>query len=43
MKVDFMILGAQKGGTSTLYKILREHPGIVSCGKKEPLCLIFPI
>jgi len=36
MKVDFMILGAQKCGTSTLYKILREHPGIISCKKKEP-------
>lgn len=36
MKVDFMIIGAQKCGTSTLAEILSGHPSIVSCKKKEP-------
>lgn len=36
MKVDFMIIGAQKCGTSTLFNILSAHPDIVSCREKEP-------
>jgi hypothetical protein len=35
MKVDFVIAGAQKGGTSALDAYLREHPGICMAGKKE--------
>ena len=34
--VDFMIVGAQKCGTSTLSDILRLHPALVRCDKKEP-------
>ena len=36
MKADFMILGAQKCGTTTLYSLLDSHPGIVSSVPKEP-------
>ncbi len=28
MKVDFLIIGAQKGGSTWLYNNLRQHPGI---------------
>ena len=35
-KVDFMIVGAQKCGTSTLSEILRTHPSLVRCDVKEP-------
>ncbi len=34
--VDFMIVGAQKCGTSTLSEILRIHPALVRCDQKEP-------
>ena len=34
--VDFMIVGAQKCGTSTLSAILRIHPALVRCDVKEP-------
>lgn len=33
---DFMIVGAQKCGTSTLAEILSSHPSIESCTIKEP-------
>ena len=36
MKVDFMIIGAQKCGTSTLFSILNTHPSLVGCSTKEP-------
>jgi hypothetical protein len=36
LKVDFMIIGAQKCGTTTLFDILADHPSIVRCSKKEP-------
>ncbi|MDX1637125.1 MAG: sulfotransferase [Balneolaceae bacterium] len=36
MQVDFMIIGAQKCGTTTLSKILQHHPGVVCCDEKEP-------
>jgi hypothetical protein len=32
---DFIIIGAQKGGTTSLYRYLTEHPGIVSAYDKE--------
>lgn len=35
-KVSFMIVGAQKCGTSTLSEMLRIHPTLVRCDKKEP-------
>ena len=31
----FMIIGTQKGGTSTLYEFLKNHPRIVPATKKE--------
>ena len=37
MKVNFMIIGAQKCGTSTLFDILADHPSVVACAQKEPL------
>ncbi|WP_138429434.1 sulfotransferase family protein [Fodinibius saliphilus] len=36
-KVDFMIVGSQKCGTTTLAEMLRRHPAIVSCDEKEPM------
>lgn len=33
---DFLIIGAQRSGTSSLYFYLTEHPGIVSAYYKEP-------
>jgi len=36
MKVDFMIIGAQKCGTSTLYRILNSHPQLEGAKSKEP-------
>ena len=36
MQVDFMIIGAQKCGTTTLFNILNSHPLIVGCSHKEP-------
>ncbi|HKK62988.1 MAG TPA: sulfotransferase [Bacteroidales bacterium] len=36
IKVDFMILGAQKCGTTTLSEILRNHPSFEACRTKEP-------
>ncbi|MEM8857061.1 MAG: sulfotransferase [Chloroflexota bacterium] len=36
MKVDFMILGAQKCGTTTLFDILNTHPNISGSSPKEP-------
>jgi hypothetical protein len=35
-KVDFVIAGAQKCGTTTLTSILDSHPSLVCCSKKEP-------
>jgi hypothetical protein len=34
-KADFMIIGAQKGGTSALFEILEKHPFILGASKKE--------
>lgn len=36
MQVDFIIIGAQKCGTTTLYDILASHPGLVGSRPKEP-------
>ena len=33
--VDFMIIGAQKGGTNALYRFLREHPEVGMSSRKE--------
>lgn len=32
---EFLIIGAQKGGTTSLYSYLIQHPGIIPCEKKE--------
>ncbi|WP_155839077.1 tetratricopeptide repeat-containing sulfotransferase family protein [Limnospira platensis] len=32
---NFIIIGAQKGGTTSLYRYLEEHPQMVGCIKKE--------
>lgn len=36
MRVDFMVIGAQKCGTSSLAAQLAEHPSICFCKIKEP-------
>lgn len=36
-KVDFMVVGAQKCGTTTLAKLLSNHSSVVCCDKKEPM------
>jgi hypothetical protein len=35
-KVDFMIVGAQKCGTTSLGRMFRTHPSVVCSRKKEP-------
>ena len=35
-KVNFMLIGAMKCGTSTLAHILKSHPEIGFCKTKEP-------
>ena len=35
-KVNFMLIGAMKCGTSTLAQILKNHPEIGFCREKEP-------
>jgi len=35
MKVDFIIIGAQRCGTTSLWNYLKEHPGISVPNKKE--------
>jgi hypothetical protein len=34
-KPDFLIIGAQKAGTSALFAILKQHPGITGSRRKE--------
>ena len=34
-KVDFLIIGAQKCGTTALFKYLNEHPNLKGAKKKE--------
>lgn len=36
MKVDFMIIGAQKSGTTSLYRLLEQHPSLCFSKTKEP-------
>ena len=36
MKPDFLILGAQKSGTTTLFDILNRHPALEGSRPKEP-------
>lgn len=36
MKVDFIIIGAQKSATTTLGNIFRSHPHVSFCKQKEP-------
>lgn len=36
MKVDFIILGAQKCGTTTLFEALNRHPALEGAQRKEP-------
>ena len=33
---DFLIIGAPRSGTSSLYHYLTQHPSIFSCKIKEP-------
>lgn len=33
---DFLIIGAQRGGTTSLYSYLTQHPGIAPAREKEP-------
>lgn len=36
MLPNFIVIGAQKAGTSSLYRYLRSHPQIFMCEPKEP-------
>lgn len=36
MKVNFMILGAQKTATTSLFAVLNAHPNLEGCRNKEP-------
>lgn len=33
---NFFIIGAQKAGTSTLHRLLQQHPAVFMCDPKEP-------
>jgi hypothetical protein len=35
VKVDFLVIGAQKSGTTALNRLLRQHPGLGLAEKKE--------
>ena len=35
MKLDFVCIGAQKAGTTTLHDVLKEHPDIYLPPRKE--------
>ncbi len=35
MKLDFLIIGVQKGGTTSLYHYLSQHPQIIPASQKE--------
>ncbi|CAG1008192.1 hypothetical protein BURK1_03495 [Burkholderiales bacterium] len=35
-RVDFLVGGAQKGGTTVLYELLRRHPSVSMSPRKEP-------
>lgn len=37
---DFLIIGAMKAGTTTLYRDLAGHPGLFLPEEKEPECLV---
>jgi hypothetical protein len=32
---DFIIIGAQKSGTTALYEYISQHPGIITTSRKE--------
>jgi hypothetical protein len=36
LRPSFFIIGANKCGTSSLYRYLVAHPGVLPCAKKEP-------
>ena len=36
MRPSFFIIGANKCGTSSLYRYLLANPGVLPCAKKEP-------
>jgi hypothetical protein len=36
MRPSFFIVGANKCGTSSLYRYLLDHPGVLPCAEKEP-------
>lgn len=40
MKPNFLVVGAQKGGSTTLYHFLKQHPEIFMPDIKEPLYFI---
>ena len=35
-RIDFIVGGIQKCGTTTLYGLLRQHPSLIGSGPKEP-------
>ncbi len=36
MRPNFLVIGSQKAGTSTLWAVLRRHPQVFMCPTKEP-------
>ncbi|ADE53423.1 sulfotransferase family protein [Coraliomargarita akajimensis] len=36
MKVNFIIIGAMKSGTTTVARMLEQHPNVILCDRKEP-------
>ena len=35
-RIDFIVGGIQKCGTTTLYGLLRQHPSLIGSAPKEP-------
>jgi hypothetical protein len=36
LRPSFFIIGANKCGTSSLYRYLVDHPSVLPCAEKEP-------
>lgn len=41
-KVDFMLIGTQKGGTTSLHDYLCQHPECMGSKAKEPMFFLYP-
>ena len=40
LSLEFLVIGAQKAGTTTLWKLLRDHPAAVAAGRQGGALLL---